>query len=64
MSTITAIVILFEAILLIALVLGFANESKVIAWEQKTAREIRRRLCEKWLNRGDLEAVRVWTTHR
>lgn len=64
MSTGIALIILFEAILGIGIILGFMHEDKVIAWEQKTAREIRRRLCEKWLNRGDLEAVRIWTTQR
>ena len=64
MSTGIALIILFEAILGIGIIFGFMHEDKVIEWEQKTAREIRRRLCEKWLNRGDLEAVRVWTTHR
>lgn len=64
MATSTAIIILCEAILAIGIIFGFMHEDKVIEWEQKTAREIRRRLCEKWLNRGDLEAVRVWTTQR
>ena len=62
MSIGTAIVILAEAILAMCIIFGFVHEDKVIAWEQKTAREIRRKLCEKCLNRGDLIVVQKWTT--
>lgn len=57
MSVVVGIVILIEALLALGIVYGFMHEDKVIAWEQATAREWRRRLCERWLNRGDLEAV-------
>ena len=59
MSIVVGIVILIEALLALGIVFGFVHEDKVIAWVQATAREIRRRLCERWLNRGDLEARRV-----
>ena len=57
MSIAVGVVILIEALLALGIVYGFMHEDKVIAWERRTAREIRRRLCERWLNRGDLEAV-------
>lgn len=60
MSIAVAIVILFEAILALVTVYGFLHEDRVIAWERRVGREFRRRLCEKWLNRGDLEAVRIY----
>lgn len=62
MSTGIAIVILFEALLGIGICIGFLHEQKIMEWEQRTARNIRRKLCEKWLNRGDLVAVTKWTT--
>lgn len=58
MSTLIAIIILAEALLALAIIYGFIHEDRVIAWEQRVAREWRRRLCERWLNRGDLEVRR------
>lgn len=57
MSTGTAIIIIIEAVAAMGLIWGWTNETKVKAWEQRVAREIRRRLCERWLNRGDLDVV-------
>lgn len=57
MSTGTAIIIMMEAIaLVIWVVLAMGYDQRIKAWEDRTARRIRRWLCERWLNRGDLEA--------
>ena len=57
MSTGIAIIILAEALLALGIVYGFMHEDKVIAWEKRTWLEIKRRLCERWLNKGDLDVV-------
>lgn len=60
MDTVTAIIILFEAVMALGIIYGLLHEDRVIEWEQRIGRKFRRRLCERWLNRGDLEAVRVY----
>ena len=67
----TAIIITLEALaLVIWVVLALGYDQKIKRWEDRTARRIKRwkdrmirrikrRLCERWLNRGDLEARRV-----
>ena len=64
MSTGTAIIIVAEALLALAVVYGWVHERLLIRFERRmgklfkaVAREIRRRLCERWLNRGDLAVV-------
>ena len=59
MATGIGIIIILEALFGIGIIYGFMHEARVIEWEQKTAREIRRRLCERWLNQGDLEVRHV-----
>ena len=57
MSIGIAILILCEAMLALGIVYGWIHEDKVIAWEKRTWLEIKRRLCERWLNKGDLDVV-------
>lgn len=57
MSTGVAIIILTEALLALGIIYGFMHEDKVIAWEKRTWLEIKRWLCERWLNKGDLYVV-------
>lgn len=64
MSTLIGMVIIFEAFVGIVVIYGWLHEDRWIAWERRAAerirdaaREVRRRLCERWLNRGDLDVV-------
>ena len=64
MSTWIGLIIMTEALAGLAIIYGYMHEDRVIAWEKRAAeriraaaREIRRRLCERWLNKGDLDVV-------
>lgn len=49
----TAMIIVLELALLIGIVSAWRYDRQIRRWEDRAIREIKRRLCERWLNEED-----------
>lgn len=55
---ILGVCVTLELVMAAAWIVAFAKyDAKIAAWEHKKAREIRARICRRWLNRGELDVV-------